>query len=304
MNFRSESLSCDAIARVLQEISDEEDLDGATVDLDFSDGEDEIINYSDIDHDSETDQEGEYDCDNDNDLTEREFIFGKDGETMWCNTRFFKTTSKTKSKNLVKIFPGPKGAAKNVTSEVDAFLKIINDDIIDQVVHYTNIYIQRKRDEVNYSRERDGKLTSRSEIIALIGVLFLIGVKGGQHTNVCELWTTDGTGIMAVRSCMSSKRFLFLLRCVRFDDKHTRSDRQRVDRLAAVRILLETFVTNCKSSYTPSEFLTIDEKLVPFRGRCSFIQYIPKKPSKIWAEIICTEWRQNIFHLFPWALLR
>ena len=32
--------------------------------------------------------------------------------------------------------------------------------------------------------------------------------------------------------------------------------------------------------YVPGAFLTVDEQLIPFRGRCSFIQYIPSKPAK------------------------
>jgi hypothetical protein len=30
----------------------------------------------------------------------------------------------------------------------------------------------------------------------------------------------------------------------------------------------------------PSGNVTVDEQLVPFRGRCSFVQYMPNKPSK------------------------
>lgn len=32
--------------------------------------------------------------------------------------------------------------------------------------------------------------------------------------------------------------------------------------------------------YSASEYLTIDEKLEPFRGRVSFLQYMPNKPAK------------------------
>jgi len=49
--------------------------------------------------------------------------------------------------------------------------------------------------------------------------------------------------------------------------------------------MLDQFVYNCKTSYCLSEYLTIDEMLVPFRGRCSFIQYIPSKPEKYGLKI-------------------
>ncbi|KRY23870.1 PiggyBac transposable element-derived protein 4 [Trichinella patagoniensis] len=32
--------------------------------------------------------------------------------------------------------------------------------------------------------------------------------------------------------------------------------------------------------YNPSENVTVDERLYPFKGRCQFRQYMPKKPAK------------------------
>lgn len=84
---------------------------------------------------------------------------------------------------------------------------------------------------------------------------------------------------------MNVKRFKFLLRCLRFDDRTTRSERKAIDRLAPIRDVFEMFVQNCKKSYCPGENLTIDEMLPGFRGRCSFRQYIPSKPNKYGLKI-------------------
>ncbi|CAI6373862.1 unnamed protein product [Macrosiphum euphorbiae] len=84
---------------------------------------------------------------------------------------------------------------------------------------------------------------------------------------------------------MSCNRFLFILNSMRFDDRTTRNYRRSEDKLTAVRSMLDQFVYNCKTSYCLSEYLTIDEMLVPFRGRCSFIQYIPSKPAKYGLKI-------------------
>ena len=40
------------------------------------------------------------------------------------------------------------------------------------------------------------------------------------------------------------------------------------------------FVENCKKNCTLSEFVTIDEMLVAFRGRAPFREYISSKPTK------------------------
>lgn len=45
------------------------------------------------------------------------------------------------------------------------------------------------------------------------------------------------------------------------------------------------FVQNCQNAYTISEYSTIDEQLVPFRGKCPFRQYMPSKPAKYGLKI-------------------
>ncbi|XP_066962038.1 piggyBac transposable element-derived protein 4-like [Macrobrachium rosenbergii] len=62
-----------------------------------------------------------------------------------------------------------------------------------------------------------------------------------------------------------------------------RTPRLRVDiRLVVAGVEIEQ---NCKKNYTPSEFVTIGEMLVAFRGHCPFRQYIPSKPAKYGIKI-------------------
>lgn len=129
-------------------------------------------------------------------------------------------------------------------------------------------------------RQRDFKSTSRNEIMALIGVLFLLAIKKGNRADIVEHWQSDGTGLVILRANFSYRRFLFLLRSLRLDDVTDRKDREKTDKLAAVREFQSDFVKNCQNSYSVGEFVTIDEMLVAFRGRCGFIQYMPQKPAK------------------------
>lgn len=79
---------------------------------------------------------------------------------------------------------------------------------------------------------------------------------------------------------MSCKRFFLITRCLRFDDKYTRIERRKVDKLTTIHDFFQAFVNNYKSSFNLSEYITIYEMLHPFKGPCSFIQYIPSKPAK------------------------
>jgi len=254
------------------EIDNEEDFDL----------EEEVINES--EHDSSSELSGEEQVENDDESEqENRFYVGRDKTTKWRKTSIAARTAKTMACNIIKILPGPKKLSRVIDSEVDAFLQIFSVDIFEEILRCTNVYIDSIKEK--FQRDRDAKYVSMNELQAFLGLLILSGVKKAGHTSFLELWNTDGSGIEVFRACMSSKRFLFLLRTIRFDDVHTRTQRRETDKLAPIRFVLDKFIDNCKNAYRLSEFVTIGEMLVPFRGRCGFIQYIPNKPAKYGLKI-------------------
>ncbi|CAB3259245.1 unnamed protein product [Arctia plantaginis] len=50
--------------------------------------------------------------------------------------------------------------------------------------------------------------------------------------------------------------------------------------LRTIRSIFDSFVLNCQKAYIPHEYMTIDEMLWAFRGRCGVRVYIPSKPAK------------------------
>jgi hypothetical protein len=91
---------------------------------------------------------------------------------------------------------------------------------------------------------------------------------------------------------MSEEYFRLITKFLRFDNKDTRWIRRKKDKLAPMREIWDMFITQCRSSYTPSEEMVVDEQIVPTRGRCSFKVYMPQKPDKygikIWA-LVCAK---------------
>ena len=75
-------------------------------------------------------------------------------------------------------------------------------------------------------------------------------------------------------------RFKHTLRAIRFDNKETRPNRRKSHKFVPNRDLFEIFARQLPKHFNPSESITIDEQMADFRGRCSFRQYMPLKPSK------------------------
>ena len=281
---RIRSLDDDAIRAMLEQ----EDESDKEIGGEESDDEERAVNESDHSSDSEIDGDQLEDSDRSNhsessDEDNENYYLCKDKVTKWYKNPCVSKFAKTPSRNLLKFYPSPRNNASHIEDELQAFLLLITNEMIEEIVGCTNMYITAVQS--NYDRERDAKITTKTELKAFLGLLVLSGAKRAGHVSFLELWATDGSGIEIFRACMSYNRFLFLLSAIRFDDRTTRSQRKETDKLAAIRYILDEFVQNCKNIYCLSEFLTIDETLVPFRGRCSFIQYIPSKPAKYGIKI-------------------
>lgn len=251
-------------------------------DDEFSDEEDKIENR-------EEDSESEQDLENEDEITppsqkkiRREPMFlGRDNLTEWKKHKP-SVKVRTRSKNIVTHLPGVKGPARSVSTVIDCWKCFFDENILNIIVDHTNHFISEKQ----YSNEyRTATPTDLTEMKALLGLLYLAAVRKVNNLNCADLWKTNGTSIELFRLTMSLERFRFLIRHIRFDNKRTREDRQKIDKLAAIREMFEIFVTNCKNNYTPSEYTTVDEMLAGFKGKCNFRQYIPSKPNKYGIKI-------------------
>lgn len=174
-------------------------------------------------------------------------------------------------------------SARAAKTPYDVWNLFFTDDIIQECTECTNVWLDKNR--ANFSRARDCISTTPQEIKCVLGLLYMAGTYKAARLNLEDLWEPNGGGIEFFRLCMGLKRFKLLLRALRFDDIRTRDIRKQTDKLAPIRSIFEQFVQKCKENYVPSEFVTIDEMLASFRGRCSFRQYIKNKPAKYGIKI-------------------
>ena len=164
----------------------------------------------------------------------------------------------------------------------EVFQLYVGEQIMSVVIRETNREAERcyhNWNSVHPDNQKRWKQLDWVECEAFIGLLLLAGVYRGSQESLEELWSRK-YGRPVFLATMSLKRFKLILRFCRFDNKNTREERRSADKLAAIRDVWTMFVSSLRKYYMPGTDITVDEQLVPFRGRCPFRQYIPNKPAK------------------------
>ena len=127
---------------------------------------------------------------------------------------------------------------------------------------------------------------SLNELYGLFGLLILTGVFRANKEPLNELYSEDPNKSRPIfKASMARERLKHLLRFLRFDDFSTRIERNRNDKLAPIRYVFEKIRSSLFDAYYPGKYLTLDEHLCRYRGRCPFRQYIPSKPDKYGIKI-------------------
>ncbi|CAK1580572.1 unnamed protein product [Parnassius mnemosyne] len=204
------------------------------------------------------------------------YYIGKNG-FKWSSDEQVMRNCRSLSHNLVDV---PRSQPKAFTNLETLWRHFMDDDIADKIIEYTNKKLAQIRVKYKNQEKPELRNTDAEEMKAFFGLLFYSSVFKSNHENAKYIFATDGSGREIFRAVMSQYRFLTLLNCIRFDDVETRQQRLETDKLAAISDIFEKFISNCKKVYVPGAYLCVDEMLVPFRGRCKFIIYMPKKPAK------------------------
>ena len=209
-------------------------------------------------------------------------------ETIQWNSELQLYSGRQRAANIIR---GPvlalRGAARSVETIENCFDLFFDDSICDRIVSKTNLRINRHLEKLREHKEHIFesskytwlKETTKTEIKALIGLIYLRGLYGMNHRNIELLFAKD-IGIDIFGATMSQQRMKFLLANITFDDPDERAQNWPSDRFAAARPLFEKFNSNCSKYVYPSEYLTIDETLYPMRHQIAFRQYNPNKPHK------------------------
>lgn len=224
---------------------------------------------------------------------------GRNGH-KWSNVPAQSNRTRTASRNIVHFRQGPVGEARNKTTPLEAFSLFFTDEMKDIILLHTNATIRRKQQNYSSMKATVSEIT-RDEFDAFLGVLVLTACQQDNHMATEKLFNGEFCGDRYVAS-MSCSRFDFLLECLRFDCMETREQRCREDRFAIIRDIWEMFIDACKNNYKPGSYLSIDEQLLAFRGRCKFRMYMPNKPAKYGIKLlmICDVGTKYMLNAMPY----
>ena len=172
--------------------------------------------------------------------------------------------------------PGPINAAAELQSDqpVDFFSLFVTDELLDHIVHQTNIYAKESIARLPFlphSRANKWQDVTREELKSFFGLYFLTGLLWKPHLEL--YWSTEEiTSTPYFSKVMSRNRFQNILRFLHFSDKVDKNDR-----LHKIRPVFESLIQKFQDLYQPAQKISIDEGTLLFRGRLSFRVFSPRQ---------------------------
>ena len=193
---------------------------------------------------------------------------------------------KPQSSNAVKYYDktSVREEEKDKKSPLQAWTLFSTKTMLDIIVIETNRKIEETVMQLQSMLATDSssrygyiRLTNPSEVLALIGIIYMRGLLGQVHQGTNAMYH-EIFGNPVFSATMSRSRFKFLITHILFDDYTSRPARWQHDRVAAFRKIFEEFNKNCGKFLVPDDYLSLDETLYPMRTQISFKQFNPSKP--------------------------
>lgn len=241
----------------------------------FGDSDEELDeNNSDIDFQGFSDPE-----ENDFDLIEAE-IDDQENNTLYD---YEIQWSDELSNFEIPEFSGQPGIKVDLADDAEAkhyFFKLFGDDLFDLIVLETNRYARQTLANKPNQLAKWVDVT-RAEMKAYFGLCVIMGLN--VLPKISDYWSTEPfLGNEAIKQTMARNRFQEISKFLHFADSCVapKKGQDGFDRLYKVRPVLSTVLKNCQTCYSPRKNIAVDEGMIAFKGRLSFRQYLPAKPTK------------------------
>lgn len=164
-----------------------------------------------------------------------------------------------------------------------AYLKLfLTEDVIVKIVTETNRYHEQQSTTplARFSRSRKWVPVTREDIWQFLGLIILQGVVGKPHQK--WYWTTNK--LLATPffgTVMSECRFSLIMKNFHFTNNEEFDEATHpAPKLKKIWEVWQTIVGNFQRTYVPNRDVCVDESLMAYKGRLSWIQYIASKRAR------------------------
>ena len=167
---------------------------------------------------------------------------------------------------------GPKHPLPLTAKPIDFFLQLFPIAMFQLIVTESMRYARQKGSEF---------VTTLEEIKAYMGMLYVMGIV--QLPAYRDIWSRNKyLNQPTLAKVMSRNRYEKITRFFHVNDSTTNPPRNARghDVLHKIRPFIESAKTLFPMFYAPHKNVAVDEAMVKFKGRCSFLQYVPSKPCK------------------------
>lgn len=164
---------------------------------------------------------------------------------------------------------------------VDFFALMFTPDILTYIITETDRYAQKQIADHPNENKSPWSTPTLQEMKAFFGLCFLMGIN--VKPDIKSYWTTDiAMATPFFNKTMTRDRFLTILRYLHFSnvEEEPQPGEPSYSALYKVQELMNMFRNSMLREYTPKRQVSVDEVMIPFKGRLAFKQYMPAKPTK------------------------
>lgn len=211
---------------------------------------------------------------------EEEEDAGPDGNFEWAGD--FSTFRGTREQFVEEV-----GSQIDGISPSDIFCQLWDQPLLQNIVNETNKYAwqsiaqaeEREPGIPPNSRMHDWVETNINEVYKLIAIMILMGIC--VRGRVDEYWTTwEFLQMPGFRKIITKNRFLLLMRFLHFTDNDYILEHGDQKKIAKIKPVVDHLNEKFKTAYSPRRELSIDESLLLWKGRLSWVQCIRTKAAR------------------------
>lgn len=177
---------------------------------------------------------------------------------------------------------GPLNPPSPGSKAIEYFERFFTQQMWDLLVLETNRYADQVRQQILSPQARPWHCVTHDEMKAFIGLLIAMGVLKLPRLRMYWQQSYKMFGTTGIAEIISNNRFEQIWRFFHLsnNDDHIPVGQSGHDKLFKARKFLDLILPTFESEYNLPQQITIDEAMIPFKGRIGFIQYMKDKPTK------------------------